>query len=588
MPDEETVSLDSAPDVVHGNRHLWGLWDVYFDRDTLTLDAVPLRSTQYSLNVTYYLHPPWPNPDCIQFEIVDTPIAYDYIDIIVDVHLSHPFPGLMEYTGFDVRGIFIHNGYYTDNLNPNLKYSYMSDGVTALMNPDGYTRWWNPAEFSGSPDSVLGYYPGEFGNDLDWTGTVNAFKYYQDNVEAETDIVEFYGDEVNLPHRAVFNAGSTNTRRYEIRFFYNDYINIEFQYAIDATWVETGPDYSGDPAEWDIPDDFPPEANLYEPILIDCPEVMRGYPNNYEPATFDIEVFSWDAVNDPDGILDIKRISISTPTWDDPFNADTNVTGIDLDNCRIEGSGGPISSVWRIDLNSFGPFYDGVFPVLVAVEPDPQVHYDEIVGDHAPSGAVAAYDIFFIDSYGYSPSDTPEEFSIRACPTTVQPDEPIEFEIFCDYFIFDVEWFWTNTEIPDLITDAGEELVEISWPVENAFDLHAKISNLGGTFEKWFGPIPITISTDCVPPTTTMWPDFPWSLKVGYSVMFYAGWTQGSGPLTFDWDWGDGNGYSETTEEPEVEHYFNQTGVFMVSVRANNPCGSDELDEPVQITVKEY
>jgi hypothetical protein len=252
-------------------------------------------------------------------------------------------------------------------------------------------------------------------------------------------------------------------------------------------------------------------------------------------------------------------------------------------------SGGPASSVWRVELNNFGPSKDGVFPLLVAVEPAPAVTYSDMAGDHAPADPVAAYDVVFIDSISQGPSAGYVEFTIRAFPTAVEPDVPVNFDVtVAGWWFEEVQWFWDLDDIPDLITPPNQNQVDIAWQDVGAFDLEAMVTGDDGWGDLWHDPIPITISEDCVPPVAGSWPDFPWTLKVGKSLTFDAATTQGTAPMTFDWDWGDGNGYSETSSELLVEHTFNDLGVFNVMVRANNACGNDELDEPVIITVKEF
>jgi hypothetical protein len=170
----------------------------------------------------------------------------------------------------------------------------------------------------------------------------------------------------------------------------------------------------------------------------------------------------------------------------------------------------------------------------------------------------------------------------------VPPNIPVEFHVTCDYYFTEVQWFWDGDDIPDLITGQDDELVEIAWPDESVFDLFVYTYEEGGWTEAWVGPIPITISNECVPPTAKIWPDVPWNIKVGMSLTFYVDSTEGSGPLTFQWNWDDGNGYGDPTDGTSITHQFDEIGTFYVRVKANNPCGSDVLDSPIQVTVKEF
>ena len=68
-----------------------------------------------------------------------------YIDIDLDVTIKHPMIQ-DRFDGYDVRGMFIGDGSNQLNYNPDLRHS--SPGVDQiLLNADGYSRWFNPAEF---------------------------------------------------------------------------------------------------------------------------------------------------------------------------------------------------------------------------------------------------------------------------------------------------------------------------------------------------------------------------------------------------------------------------------------------------------
>ena len=122
-------------------------------------------------------------PDALSFHINKTPVTSSYVDVDVDIGLTHPFPGATQYNGYDVRGVFIANGSAFFNHNHDLKYAingvdqYMMDDPTDGDGggPDGYTRWFNPSEFLVS--GIFGYTKGDDASpDYSGTATVNPYK----------------------------------------------------------------------------------------------------------------------------------------------------------------------------------------------------------------------------------------------------------------------------------------------------------------------------------------------------------------------------------------------------------------------------
>ena len=148
---------------VQAHKDLWGWWAVTIDPAAGTAEVVPCREPMFRANVTQWMQPPAGSITNLRINIVD--LSTYMIDgrIVVDVSLTHPFPGLVDYTGFDVHGIFMHNGPSTDGLDPTITYAWETSEAAILENPDGYTRWWNYTEFQG-PMPVLSYTPGALGD----------------------------------------------------------------------------------------------------------------------------------------------------------------------------------------------------------------------------------------------------------------------------------------------------------------------------------------------------------------------------------------------------------------------------------------
>ena len=228
-----------------------GFYSLVLNKETQSAEMIPLRSSELHLNLTgvlngsmgvsIYVPPGESDPDIGLY--------------VLDITLAHPFADKPQFAGFDVKGILMAPG----SLNVG-SYVFSDIDETRLENADGYTRWWNPTEFTKS--GFFGYTKGKLTKTpaSTLTATINPYKYFADIIGAT--------DSVNLVHaealdsdngRGVFKAGSANTRRYRIIFPLDPAPVIEFGYAIDASWTTPSPN---PPSE--VPDDFPIEANQPE------------------------------------------------------------------------------------------------------------------------------------------------------------------------------------------------------------------------------------------------------------------------------------------------------------------------------------
>ena len=227
-----TPTTDLTSDIVgqsaQQQTHLWGYYDVMIDIETQTVEYVVNRSVQFTANVVDFVNG---NPANLQFIINDTPVGPDYIEVDIDVGITHPFPGMSEYDGYDVRGVFMGDG--SESLHYSLDCDYAGWGVDQYMsNPDGYTRWFNRSEFT--TPGVLGYTPGAFASGgFAGTATVNPYKYYADGLNATDPAFDFL---TGTSDNGVFSAGHTNRRNYLLRF--PNAKGVIYGYAITANWID--------------------------------------------------------------------------------------------------------------------------------------------------------------------------------------------------------------------------------------------------------------------------------------------------------------------------------------------------------------
>jgi len=286
-----TAPFETGKEATVGNSHqLWGYFQFIADPVAGTLDVVPLRDTAMHLNALVFLEP----PPLVNLTLESLKFTGDIID--ADIGLRHPFLGLTEFTGFDVCGIFISNGSITGFSDSKLRMA--GDGDTRLLNPDGYSRWWNPAEFPIG-NTMFSYKDGLLGapdSYADYNCTLNAYKYFCDDLTSLNDPLT----KVSQAHRGMFSAGQKNIRHYTIKL---GTAGLIFNYAVDAGWK-----FPMGSAPWSAPDDFPHDANRSEAWRVSVGEV---------------ENILWNDGSDKGGDL---KLQIDVYDW---FNGDKNTVRVE-------------------------------------------------------------------------------------------------------------------------------------------------------------------------------------------------------------------------------------------------------------------
>jgi hypothetical protein len=233
------------------------------------------------------------------------------------------------------------------------------EGDTRLLNPDGYTRWWNPTEFPHT-DTMFGYKDGLLGTPdsvADFNSTINAYKLFCDDItEPDAPL-----SDVDPSSRCVFTSGSQNVRHYTIDM--GD--GLVFNYAVDANWMMP----EGTPP-WEVPDDFPHSANR--------PEAWNATINETSNTLWN------------DGINSGGSLSLEIALWDH-FDAGLNTI-------YVESPGnfdpvGPINptivssymATYEVDITSATPA-QGSIDILISAESE-KVDYQGIL----PGEPIAAY-----------------------------------------------------------------------------------------------------------------------------------------------------------------------------------------------------
>jgi len=295
VPGEITSYQQNTPNDSASSHYLWGYYTFVVDTVAGEMEVIPRRDFEFHANVLKFLE-----QGASYLGIDNLEINFDSVD--VDVKLTHPFPGLDMYTGFDVKGILILPGKVEGQYDS----GFQVDLTTTLELEDGFSKTWNPSDFPKIPP-IFGYQDGKLGNKYDGLNlgaTLNPYKYFCDDLD-EYDSLE----SLNPDHRGMFRTGHTNVRHYRITFPPTE--GLVFNYAVDASWEPPDPN-----PPIAIPGDFAMNANAPEAYRVD-PRIISNdlfyfdAGNRGGSAEIEIDVYDWQGCDD-------TLVKIYKPnTWND-------------------------------------------------------------------------------------------------------------------------------------------------------------------------------------------------------------------------------------------------------------------------------
>ncbi len=390
------------------NSHaFWGMWEVSFNPtgpNSADVEIVPMRGAMFNANVQKFLTPPEAPINLLTFDFLpETNLPAGYVKVRVGG--VHPFVGVPRFRGFDARLIFMVDASTYSEYDPDILYTKpMTNGLPTsgayLLNPDGYTRWWNCPEFT-DPAPIFSYKPSSLGSDPGPIATLNPYKYFADDLDEEDPV-----SGLPVENRGCFSAdGDANYRIYEIQFP-TDPLNFQFNLALDASWAL--PDSSGSP---DYPvDSFPPEAQTQEPFLVEG--IQTGgdafYTDSASGGTIElaVTVFDWQSYGTLSGVP--EEI---TSIW---LEGEPLAYPVDILPFAIAEPGpNAVSSTFTAELdNSFLSITGaGEFIFLGTVESaDPDTYMPQIDGGETfiyPDEILSAYFMMTVNVLG-----TPPEFTV--------------------------------------------------------------------------------------------------------------------------------------------------------------------------------
>ncbi len=321
LPDP--VSPSPAPAGVSRERPLprilWGIWTVNVSADHTVFDVVPDRLNALHFNVVRLLE----QTVCTDCLSIGNAHLLANGDLTVDVTLKHPFPSLIQFTAFDVRGILIGNSDYTFPLSGRIV--AWGDDQLRFLNADGYTALFNPEEFpEDSPGPpALKYIPGKWKVGSDFSATLNPYLAYCEDQP-----------------RRIFTAGSVQTRTAVLHLPSGP---LKFGYAVEACWVPV--ENVVDPLT-----DFPPEANCNEAYKVKVDVGSGLLPEAGSSVQVQVEVW------DHQGKGTISSVTIESPEL---FDGETALT--------FSTATGEESYLFEAVLSNELGAYIGQYPLLVRI-----------------------------------------------------------------------------------------------------------------------------------------------------------------------------------------------------------------------------
>jgi plastocyanin len=249
---------------------IWGIYDVSIDPYNGTAEAVLDRSAMLTLSIVGLLNVT-PAGHLISLNSVD--IQPNYIDVDVNMTIKHPIadnPGL---NVSDTFGVLIGDGAGTLIYNPDLVYS--KPGVNMeLLNADGYTRWFNPSEFT--TPGLFGYVPGILSTPgYNASATLNPYKYFAYILGPTADLWEY----LTNSGIGMFLSGSTVSRNMIVRFPTPGSFN--FAYAVVVNWNDAPPFNAREAVAFNI--------NTTDNIQYTSPGVFSGN------LIADVGIFDWNS-----------------------------------------------------------------------------------------------------------------------------------------------------------------------------------------------------------------------------------------------------------------------------------------------------
>ncbi len=369
---------------------LWGIYDIVYDPGVGDFVVTPVRSANFAFNALTFLQPPNGNPANLGIKVIDKTHILDEGRLTINVSITHPL-SMPRLVGFDTYGVVIGNGSLEFSEDEGVVFAGPEDLL--LENFDGYTRWMNPVEFTDP--GLGGFTEGLMGTkDVDWTATVNAYKYFAEGLGPQDDLGEYLNDEDMQEFRGAFLPDTTNTREYQLKFpMVGGFPQLKFQYAVISHFMGAR-DGNGDPIPEPEISDFPISANAHEAVYI---AADAGGSTLYYNETsgvsggdlyLQLTIFDWqgmEAFGGEGAFEEINAIAIDSP---DGLFGTGGLTLEATDLIGTETSSGPNSTTLQLLVEDVQAPTWGPHEVFIAVYNQEPNTYGPNLGCAYPEDAI--------------------------------------------------------------------------------------------------------------------------------------------------------------------------------------------------------
>jgi hypothetical protein len=429
-----------------------GSYDVTFDPVGMEAEILPDRSSDLHLNLTKIF------VNTLNLSIALIPGESDPPNGVfaVDFTITHPFTTETEFTIFDVKGIVMTPGTF-----PIGSTVFTGPSETRVDNADGYTRWWNPGEFT--QPGIFGYMDGLFTNTTGGllTANINPYKYFADILDPTDSMQPVYSEMLTSDNgRGVFKTGSINTRRYIVKFQMLPSPDFRFSYVIDGCWAIPDPN---PPSA--VPDDFPIQANQAEAFhlaLAKKADTLYYSSNSGTGAgvlKLQVNVHDWQGQDSGDIASQVGSVKVYAP---DLFPGGIEMTYLDQT---------PVKARYTVDLTGIAiPTEAGESLLAVEVVSSGGPAYDQGLSYPAPTAPLAAWQVLILDipdlnCHGDANNDFADAFEINYGSTI--NDQVCLPDDYRDFYFFEIPSGFEVSGDIDLHCDAGPTKLGLYDPDQN-------------------------------------------------------------------------------------------------------------------------
>ena len=533
--------------------YLLGYYDILLDPEAGTMEAMENRTVEFTLNIVPFLNKMTIPMNGITLDNIvlhqDDP---GVLGVDVKFTVYHPFPGYDQYNAYDLRGVIIGDG--TDTMAYEGLRVARNGTDLWMKNPDGYTRWFNPTEFTS--ELIFGYAPGGWQNHAG-NATLNPYKYYSKHLAADDNLWSFLTIGPNFD--GMFESGSGRTMELEF-VLPPDGNGILFGYAVVVSWEEQGPTGPYHPSN--LPEPVAASVNVTPDIWYNETDGSGG------DLILDIDLFAWD--------YQPSTIKIESSVLENIESIDAASEGAPsgdhVSTYHFEAEAKPLNTG------------DGHYYWIIA-EYDAFDYSNGLVGIPHADGVLAGFFRYDLP-VGTDPFNQPPTCDLTAdvtfpwhgtLPVTVTFDsggaDPNPGDILT------YEWSENGTD-----WTSGDETNIVEYTAGGTYSMYVRVTDNSGAFSECSivnflineGPVAIADTVSGVYMTIP-----------GGSLDFTAEDSYDPDGTIVSWEWdSDEDGQYDDYSGEIVEIDFPTEGTFIIDLLVtDNDGGTDTLDTPIQITV---